>query len=53
MGYLLAGEPELEIGSRLHRARPEDVMGLTGELPSHWKDIGQETAELLWVKINK
>lgn len=53
MGYLLAGQLELEIGSRMYRARPGDVIYLTGAVPSQWKNTGEETARLLWVKIRK
>jgi len=53
MGYLLEGRLELKIGNRLHQAGPGDVIYLTGELPSQWKNTGKGTARLLWVKIRK
>ena len=53
MGYLLEGRVELKIGNRLHQARPGDVIYLTSELPSRWKNTGEGTARLLWVKIKK
>lgn len=53
VGYLLEGSLELKIGSRQHRARPGDVIYLTGELPSQWKNPGKVTARLFWVKIKK
>ncbi len=51
MGYLLEGRLELRIGSRLHRVGPGDVIYLTSELPSQWKNTGEGVARLLWVKI--
>ena len=51
MGYLVEGRLELKIGDRLHRAGPGDVIYLTGELPSQWKNTAKGTARLLWVKI--
>ncbi len=50
LGYILEGRVELKIGNRLHRARPGDVIYLTSELPSRWKNTGEGTARLLWVK---
>ncbi len=53
MGYLIEGGLELKIGNRLHQVGPGDVIYLTRELPSHWKNTGKVTARLLWVKIRK
>lgn len=53
MGYLLDGRLQFEIGSRLHQARPGDVISLTGELPTQWNNTGEVTARLFWVKIKK
>ena len=38
LGYLLEGHLELKIGSRLHPAGPGDVIFLTREFPSQWKE---------------
>jgi ethanolamine utilization protein EutQ (cupin superfamily) len=51
MGYLLEGHVELKIGSRLVPAKPGDVIYLSREIPSQWKNTGRETVRLLWVKI--
>ena len=53
MGYLLDGSMELKIGNRLHSAKSGDVIYLTREVPSQWKNTGKGTARLLWVKIRK
>jgi uncharacterized RmlC-like cupin family protein len=53
LGYLIDGRLELKIGNRLHQAGPGDVIYLTSELPTQWKNTGKGTARLLWVKIRK
>ena len=53
LGYLLDGRLALKIGSRWYSANPGDVIYLTTELPSQWKNTGRVTARLLWVKIKK
>ncbi len=53
MGYLLEGSLELKIGNRSYPTGPGDVIYLTSELPSQWKNTGKGTARLLWVKIRK
>jgi transcriptional regulator with XRE-family HTH domain len=51
MGYLIDGRLELKIGNRPHQVRPGEVIYLTGDLPSQWKNTGEGVARLLWVKI--
>jgi transcriptional regulator with XRE-family HTH domain/KaiC/GvpD/RAD55 family RecA-like ATPase len=53
MGYLLEGHVELKIGSRLVPAKPGDVIYLSREIPSQWKNTGRGRVRLLWVKIKK
>ncbi|BBO82871.1 hypothetical protein DSCO28_34370 [Desulfosarcina ovata subsp. sediminis] len=53
LGYVLSGSLELKIGNRVHRAGIGDVVYLTTTLPSYWKNTGNETARMLWVKIMK
>lgn len=53
MGYLIEGMVELKIGNRMYPAQPGDVIYLTRELPSQWKNTGEGTARLLWVKLKK
>ena len=51
MGFLLEGRLELDIDGRSHRVRPGDVIYLTSQLPSQWRNTGAGTARMLWVKI--
>jgi transcriptional regulator with XRE-family HTH domain/KaiC/GvpD/RAD55 family RecA-like ATPase len=53
MGYLLNGSLEMRIGNRTYKANAGDVVYLTTEIPSQWKNIGDTTARMLWVKIKK
>ena len=53
MGFLLEGRMELDIDGQSHRVRPGDVIYLTSQLPSQWKNTGAGTARMLWVKIMK
>jgi len=53
MGFLLEGRLELEVDGRSHRVRPGDVVYLTSQLPSQWRNTGAGTARMLWVKIRK
>jgi transcriptional regulator with XRE-family HTH domain/KaiC/GvpD/RAD55 family RecA-like ATPase len=51
MGFLLAGELELKIGTRVHKAGVHDLIYLMSDFPSRWENPGQSTARLLWLKI--
>jgi transcriptional regulator with XRE-family HTH domain len=51
LGYILSGELELKVSGRLHRAGVGDVIYLATDQPTNWKNISNETARLLWVKI--
>ncbi|BBO68499.1 hypothetical protein DSCA_24290 [Desulfosarcina alkanivorans] len=53
MGYLLEGQVELNVGNRMIPAKPGDVIYLSSETPSQWKNTGKGKARLLWVKIKK
>ncbi len=53
LGYVISGRLELSIGGRTHRAAAGDVIYLVADLPAHWKNIGDDTARLLWIKIRK
>lgn len=53
MGYLLDGRVELKIGNRTYTAEAGDVIYLTHEVPSQWKNTGGQTVRMLWVKIKK
>jgi transcriptional regulator with XRE-family HTH domain/KaiC/GvpD/RAD55 family RecA-like ATPase len=51
MGYVLHGSLELEVGNRYQRADVGDVVYLSTVFPTQWKNVGNETARLLWLKI--
>jgi transcriptional regulator with XRE-family HTH domain len=51
LGYLIAGQLEIKIGTDTHAASAGDLIYLTRHLPSQWVNPGLETARLLWVKL--
>jgi transcriptional regulator with XRE-family HTH domain/KaiC/GvpD/RAD55 family RecA-like ATPase len=51
IGYLLSGKLELKLEKSLYKVRSGDVIYLTSEMPSQWKNPGPGTAKLLWIKI--
>jgi transcriptional regulator with XRE-family HTH domain len=53
IGYVLAGELQCTVGSRVNTAREGDLIHLTSELPSHWKNSGDQTARMLWVNVQR
>ena len=50
-GFLISGRLELRHQGRTQLIRPGDVVYLTSEAPSGWKNPGPETARLLWINI--
>jgi transcriptional regulator with XRE-family HTH domain len=50
-GYVLVGELQIKIGSRLKKLKAGDVVYLTTDMPDQWKNTGTDTARLIWVKI--
>ncbi len=51
IGYLLSGKLQLKLEKSLYNVRSGDVIYLTSEMPSQWKNPGPGTAKLLWIKI--
>jgi transcriptional regulator with XRE-family HTH domain/KaiC/GvpD/RAD55 family RecA-like ATPase len=51
VGYLLSGELQLKLGNAVYAVKAGDVVYLTSEMPSLWKNPGPSTAKLLWIKI--
>ncbi len=51
VGYLLAGKLLFELDKVFHTIRAGDVIYLTSEIPSMWKNPGPGIARLLWLKI--
>ena len=51
IGYLLSGKLEITIDQTTRQATAGDVILLSSEMPSQWKNPGPDTARLLWVTI--
>jgi transcriptional regulator with XRE-family HTH domain len=51
-GYVLVGRLELAVGSLEYAAEAGDAIQLRADMPSRWRNPGDETARLLWLKIN-
>lgn len=50
-GCLMEGRLQAEINRRLHDLSPGDVLYLTSQIPSQWRNPGPGTARLLWLRI--
>lgn len=53
IGYMLEGELQFTVGSMRNTVRKGDLVYLTSELPSQWKNPGNRTARLLWLNIQR
>ncbi|UCG12432.1 MAG: helix-turn-helix domain-containing protein [Deltaproteobacteria bacterium] len=51
-GYLLSGRLQMKIDKAAYSLRTGDVIYLTSEMPTHWRNPGPGVARLLWIKIN-
>ena len=51
VGYLLSGKLQLKLENAVHTVRPGDVVYLTSQMPSQWKNPGPGVAKLLWIKV--
>ncbi len=51
IGYLLSGKLQLKLGKAVYMGHAGDVIYLTSEMPSQWKNPGPDSARLLWLKI--
>ena len=51
VGYLLSGVLELKLGKRIQTLNTGDLVYLTNETPSQWKNPGPDSARLLWIKV--
>jgi transcriptional regulator with XRE-family HTH domain/KaiC/GvpD/RAD55 family RecA-like ATPase len=51
VGYLLSGKLQLNLEKAVHSVRPGDVVYLTSEMPTQWRNPGPGVARLLWIKI--
>lgn len=51
MGYLLSGKLQLKFQKAVHTVSEGDVVYLTSEMPTQWKNPGPDMARLLWIKV--
>jgi quercetin dioxygenase-like cupin family protein len=51
VGYVLSGKLQLKIQKAVYTVRSGDLIYLTSEMPSQWKNPGPALARLLWLKI--
>ncbi|MFH2046986.1 MAG: helix-turn-helix domain-containing protein [Pseudomonadota bacterium] len=51
IGYLLSGRLQFKIKNKVHTAKTGDLIYLTTEVPTQWKNPDTETAALLWINI--
>ncbi|MEW5723068.1 MAG: cupin domain-containing protein [Thermodesulfobacteriota bacterium] len=51
MGYVLSGKCEMRIESKSYELKPGQVVYLTAQTPSSWKNHGDQPARLLWFKV--
>ncbi len=52
VGYLLTGRLEVCVRGEVHKMMPGDVICLTSDIPTLWKNIGSDNVRLLWIKIS-
>ncbi|MEE9566139.1 MAG: XRE family transcriptional regulator, partial [Desulfobacteria bacterium] len=50
MGYLLSGKLRMSLHKATYTVRSGDVIYLTSEMPSEWRNPGPNVARLLWIK---
>ena len=51
IGYLLSGKLQMRLEKSVHNLNAGDVVYLTTEMPSQWKNPGPGSARLLWIKV--
>ncbi|MDH3965102.1 MAG: cupin domain-containing protein, partial [Deltaproteobacteria bacterium] len=51
IGYLLSGRLQVQLEKAAYSLRAGDVIYLTSEMPTQWKNPGPGVARLLWIKI--
>ena len=52
IGYLLSGKLQLKLKQAVYTVQGGDVVYLTSEIPSQWKNPGPGLAKLLWVIVS-
>ena len=51
IGYLLSGKLHLKLRNEVHTAKAGDMICLTTEMPTEWKNPGPDPVKLLWIKV--
>jgi transcriptional regulator with XRE-family HTH domain len=51
IGYLLSGKLQLRLGKAVYTMLSGDVIYLTSEMPSQWRNPGPHLARILWIKL--
>jgi transcriptional regulator with XRE-family HTH domain/KaiC/GvpD/RAD55 family RecA-like ATPase len=51
VGYLMSGRLQMKLQNAVFTVRSGDVIYLTSEMPSQWKNPGPGVARLLWLNI--
>jgi len=51
LGYVLSGKLQVKLQKALHTVRAGDVVYLTADMPSQWKNPGPGPARILWIKV--
>lgn len=51
VGYMLSGELQLNLEKTSYSVKAGDLIYLTSEMPTQWKNNGSEVARLLWINI--
>lgn len=53
MGYMLSGEVIMKMEKSTHTVKSGDIIYLTSETPTQWKNPGPDSAKILWIKVFK
>lgn len=51
IGYVLTGKLQMKLDKAVYNLRAGDIVYLTSEMPSQWKNLGPGVAKLIWIKI--
>ncbi len=51
LGYVMEGVLQVTIKNKDYEMQAGDTIYLTAETPSQWKNMGTQTAKILWIKI--
>ena len=49
VGYVLSGKLQMRVGQAVHTLKAGDVIYLTSEIPTEWKNPGPSPARLFWL----